>query len=66
MASWISLEFDIFRYVSISLTRFGHNLDTTPYGIFPVGPASLDETECPPYRRPFCRLWRFDPAFNII
>jgi len=26
--SWISMEFDIFRYVSIFLTYFGHNLGT--------------------------------------
>jgi hypothetical protein len=27
----ISMDFDIIRYVLISLTYFGHNLDTSPY-----------------------------------
>jgi hypothetical protein len=58
--SWWAIE-------DLNLMIFGHNLGTIPHGIFPVGLASLDETECPPYRRrPSCQLCRFDPAFSII
>jgi hypothetical protein len=32
----ISMEFDIFRYVSISLTSFGHNLGTKERSCFAV------------------------------
>ena len=61
------MDFDIIRYVLIFLTYFGHNLGTTPHGIFPLGPASRDETECPPHgRRPFCQQCRFGREASII
>jgi len=35
-AFWISIEFDIFRYVLIFLMIFGHNLDTKERSYFVV------------------------------
>ena len=37
----ILMEFDIFRYVSIFLTSFGHNLGTNPHHIFQGGQVAL-------------------------